>query len=62
MFRIMTAILKILLMRELIGKHSGPVTRHSGESRNPENARHRERSRRATPLDSPRTRSGVAPE
>ena len=22
-------------MREWIGKHSGPVTRHSGESRNP---------------------------
>ena len=25
-----------LLMRELIGKHSGPVTRHSGFRRNPE--------------------------
>ncbi len=25
-----------LPMGELIGKHSGPITRHSGESRNPE--------------------------
>ena len=44
-------------MRESIGKHSGPVIRHSGESRNPEHARHRERSRRTTSLDSGESRN-----
>ena len=41
-----------LLRCELIDKHSVSVTRHSGESRNPENAKHREHSRRPTSLDS----------
>ena len=37
-----------LLMREWVAKQC----RHSGEIRNPENARHRELNQRGTPLDS----------